>query len=139
MLNFPVSPSKNAALARRMADLGILESDLDESFTHSRGNGGQNVNKVSTCVALTHRPTGLAVKCDSERSQGLNRYRARQRLADLIDKEINGVSAVRVSEQDRIRRRKTDRRRKAVSKTRRNEPDALDDSGAETSGDDLTD
>lgn len=118
MLNFPVTPQKNAALAARMAELGMVESDLEESFTHSRGNGGQNVNKVSTCVVLVHRPTGLAVRCDSERTQGLNRYRARQRLADLIDAEINGVSARRNQEEDKIRRRKADRRRKSTAKTK---------------------
>jgi len=118
MLNFPVTAQKNAALAARMAELGILESDLEESFTHSRGNGGQNVNKVSTCVVLLHRPTGLAVRCESERTQGLNRYRARQRLADLIDSEINGVRARRSQEVEKIRRRKADRRRKSAAKSK---------------------
>ncbi len=112
MPNFPVTPQKNAALAARMAELGILESDLDESFTHSGGHGGQNVNKVSTCVILVHRPTGLAVRCETERTQGLNRYRARQRLADLIDAEINGVLSKKATEEERIRRRKADRRRR---------------------------
>jgi protein subunit release factor B len=116
MIDFPVSPAKRTALESRMADLGILESDLDEKFTHSRGNGGQNVNKVSTCVILTHIPTGLAVRCEEERSQGLNRYRARQRLADMIDVEINGVRAKKSIEIDKLRKQKQNRHRKSVKK-----------------------
>jgi len=118
MPSFPVTPQKNAALVARMAELGILESDLDETYTHSGGHGGQNVNKVSTCVILVHRPTGLAVRCETERTQGMNRYRARQRLADLIDAEINGVSSRKSMEEEKIRRRKADRRRKSAAKTK---------------------
>lgn len=99
-----------------MAGLGIVEDDLDEQFTHSRGNGGQNVNKVSTCVILTHRPTGLSVRCEEERTQGLNRYRARQRLADLIDSEINGVRSQAAIQVEKARKRKADRRRRSVAK-----------------------
>lgn len=117
MVDFPVTPPKKQALLARMAELGILESDLDEQFTHSRGHGGQNVNKVATCVILTHRPTGLSVRCEEERNQGLNRYRARQRLADLIDQEINGVKSKKSLEIDKARRRKANRRRRSTAKS----------------------
>lgn len=74
-----------------MRDLGIREEDIRESFIRSRGPGGQNVNKVSTCVFLKHLPTGVEVKCQQERSQAQNRYLARcllfEKIKELRDRE----------------------------------------------------
>jgi protein subunit release factor B len=68
----------------RLASLGVRESDLDERFVRAGGKGGQNVNKVATCVMLTHKPTGLVVRCEDQRSQAQNRLRARERLAEKL-------------------------------------------------------
>jgi protein subunit release factor B len=73
---------------QRLARLGVRESDIDEIFTRSGGHGGQNVNKVSSCVILTHRPTGVVVRCETERSQALNRLLARTRLAEKLERRI---------------------------------------------------
>jgi protein subunit release factor B len=81
---YPVSIEKENLLAQRMAALGVREADIDESFVRSGGHGGQNVNKVSTCVMLMHRPTGVQVKCQTTRQQGLNRFMARHLLLDKI-------------------------------------------------------
>jgi protein subunit release factor B len=67
-----------------MAALGVRESDLVESFVRSGGPGGQNVNKTATCVQLLHRPSGLQVKCQASRHQGLNRVLARELLLDKL-------------------------------------------------------
>ncbi|HEY5040554.1 MAG TPA: peptide chain release factor-like protein [Verrucomicrobiae bacterium] len=113
MSAFPVSLEKAAQLARRMAALGVREADLEESFVRSGGHGGQNVNKTSTCVMLLHRPTGLQVKCQATRQQGLNRFIARRLLLDKIEERQRGFVAARRDEMERIRRQKRKRSRRA--------------------------
>jgi len=92
----PLFGDRARALEQRLARLGIRDEDLEESFVHSGGKGGQNVNKVATCVVLVHRPTRIAVKCQRERTQGANRLIARQMLADKIE-ELR-LGAVRFTE-----------------------------------------
>jgi hypothetical protein len=50
MALFPVSTQKEKLLLERMLTLGIREQDIDEQFIRSSGAGGQNVNKVSSCL-----------------------------------------------------------------------------------------
>jgi protein subunit release factor B len=115
-LVFPVSQDKYLALQKRMLGLGIREDDLQESFVTSQGKGGQNVNKVATCVVLFHAPSGLRIKCQQERSQGLNRYLARKLLADKIEEAKLGAESRRVQEFERIRRQKRRRSRRAKNR-----------------------
>lgn len=64
----------------------IKLDDLEISFTRSSGPGGQNVNKLETAVRITHKPTGLTVFAQNERSQAANRERAFEIMrAKLID------------------------------------------------------
>ena len=113
---FPVSSDKANALRVRLAELHIQEEDLQETFVRSGGKGGQNVNKVSTCVVLVHRPTGTSVKCQQERSQGLNRYLARKLLADRIEAARLGRQSQQQQESERIRRQKRRRSRRAKNR-----------------------
>jgi protein subunit release factor B len=113
---FPVSADKARALRARLERLGVREADLDEQFVRSGGKGGQNVNKVSTCVVLVHRPTGTRVKCQQERTQALNRYLARKLLADKLETERLGRLSERQREAERLRRQKRRRSRRAKAK-----------------------
>jgi protein subunit release factor B len=112
----PLTGDRARALAQRLAALGITEDDLDESFVHSGGKGGQNVNKVATCVVLVHRPSGTMVKCQRERTQGANRLIARAMLADKIEEARLGRASKRQQEAEKVRRQK--RRRSRRSKQR---------------------
>ena len=116
MSAFPVSPEKETQLTQRMAALGVREADIDETFVRSGGHGGQNVNKTSTCVMLLHRPTGLQVKCQATRQQGLNRFIARRLLLDKIEALKRGYVAAQRAEIEKIRRQKRRRSRRAKNR-----------------------
>jgi len=111
-----ISSEKEIALRERMERLGVLESDLRETFIRSSGPGGQKVNKTSSCVFLVHLPTGLSVKCQQERSQALNRFLARRILLDRIEKIKTGAVAAEKARIEKLRRQKQRRSRRAKEK-----------------------
>jgi len=113
---YPVSETKNRQLEDKMKSLGLKDADFEESFIRSRGAGGQNVNKVSSCVVLRHRPTGLAVKCQRERSQALNRFFAKRQLVEMIEMRVRGAESLRRQATEKIRRQKRRRSRRAKEK-----------------------
>ena len=112
---FPVSPDKEDQLLRRMADLGIAETDLDEKFIRGGGPGGQKTNKTSSTVCLRHKPTGIEVKCARERSQSMNRFFARRELCDKIAEKVRGEKSKKQQEREKIRRQKRRRSRRQTA------------------------
>ena len=113
MNTLPVSQEKEAQLAQRMVALGVRAADVEESFVRSGGHGGQNVNKVSTCVMLVHRPTGVQVKCQETRQQGMNRFIGWHLLLDKIEAQRQAKIKAERDRVEKLRRQKRKRSKSA--------------------------
>ena len=108
-MNSGHSLTRLEAVNLRLAGLGVREADLSEQFIHSGGKGGQNVNKVSSAVRLRYGTE--EVKCMEERFQLLNRVRAREILADRLEKKHEKARQSERSEALKIRKQKAGRPR----------------------------
>jgi protein subunit release factor B len=115
MINFGITEQKKEELEQRMQKCGLYEIDLEEKFVRSGGSGGQKVNKSSSCVYLKHIPSGLSVKIQKSRSQGLNRYYARKRLCQLLENKILGKKSPEAKRIEKIRKQKDRNRRRTSS------------------------
>lgn len=84
-----------------VTELYVPDRDLEYKTTKGSGAGGQHRNKVETVVVLTHKPSGISVRCESERSQHQNRQLAYQWLmARLYER----ASTEQLGEAERMRR-----------------------------------
>ncbi|HBG62450.1 MAG: hypothetical protein A2Y03_07620 [Omnitrophica WOR_2 bacterium GWF2_38_59] len=91
-------------LSKKMSRLKIYKKDIKETFIKSSGPGGQNVNKVATCVELVHVPTGIRVKCQIARTQNSNREKAKKLLVEKIEKKMHDQKQQLVNEKERLKR-----------------------------------
>jgi protein subunit release factor B len=96
-----------ASLRQRMIDLGIQEEVLEEKFVRSGGAGGQNVNKVATCVQLYDSVHDMRVECQEHRTQLRNRVRARELLCDALEdrRQQESLRAGQLKHKEKARRR----------------------------------
>lgn len=105
-----------------MQHLHVREEDLEEFFTRASGPGGQRVNKVATCVVIRHRPSGLEVRCQRERSQAINRYLARRLLLERLEserlKQLKAVAKERARRRNQLHRRSLQAKEKIVASKR---------------------
>jgi protein subunit release factor B len=90
----------------RLDTLGIILSDVEEKFVRGSGAGGQKINKTSSTVCLRHRPTGLEVRMQRERSQAANRELAWQELCEKLEGRLREMEAARRDAVEKERRRK---------------------------------
>jgi peptide chain release factor len=89
----------------RLARLGVRVDDVDERFVRGTGPGGQKINKTSSTVWLRHRPTGVEVRCQRERSQAANRDLAWRELCEKLEARKRSAAAAVIDERESERRR----------------------------------
>ncbi len=94
-----------ASLRARFVSLDVRPEDVEERFVRGAGAGGQKINKTSSTVWLRHRPTGVEVRCQRERSQTVNRLLAWAELGAKLEERQRAEAARRQEEQEKMRRR----------------------------------
>ncbi|HUJ45445.1 MAG TPA: peptide chain release factor-like protein [Opitutaceae bacterium] len=103
MTGFPLQIEPE--IRRRLEGLGVSPGDLEERFVRGAGPGGQKINKTASTVWLRHRPTGVAVRCQAERSQAVNRARAWAELAEKLAVRAQAAEAAAQAAREAERRR----------------------------------
>jgi protein subunit release factor B len=94
----------------RLRALGVPVHDVEERFIRGGGPGGQKINKTSSTVWLRHRPTGVEVRCQAERSQAANREKAWRELCDRLEMRAR---AARLAEQEAFEKARRRTRQKS--------------------------
>ena len=92
-------------IVERLAALGVSPDDVDERFVRGSGPGGQKINKTSSTVWLRHRPTGLEVRCQRERSQVANRELAWWELCEKLEERKRVTARAVIDDREAERRR----------------------------------
>src|ERR1700677_2849063 len=98
-------------LRAHLAALGCDAARVEESFIHSGGAGGQNVNKVATCVQLRYAPANLLIKMQEHRTQASNRLAAWKLLAAQLQRQRDDHARARRAARELKRRQNAPRPR----------------------------
>lgn len=114
-----VSSEKWAVLRERMAMLGILDKDIQESFILGGGSGGQKINNTHSTVQLTYRHH--QIRCKKSRSRDGNRYEARKRLCEAVSQELQIPTRDQEKILKKIKQKKRRRRRSTQTDVVHNE------------------
>ena len=105
-------------ISSRLAALGARIEDVEEKFIRGSGPGGQKINKTSSTVWLRHRPTGIEVRCQRERSQSANRLLAWEelvaKLAERARQRQAAAQAAREADRRRVRQKSWGQKRTMV-------------------------
>jgi protein subunit release factor B len=103
-------------IVERLTAAGVRLDEIEERFVRGTGPGGQKINKTSSTVWLRHRPTGIEVRCQRERSQSANRELAWQELCAKLEARIRTQQGA--AEQAREAERRRTRQKSRTQKVR---------------------
>jgi peptide chain release factor len=95
----------NESIETKLKVLGSSCAEVEERFIRGTGPGGQKINKTSSTVWLRHRPTGVEVRCQRERSQSANREQAWLELCAKLEARQRAIASAVVDEKEAQRRR----------------------------------
>jgi len=115
MEKFNISEKKVESLFKKLKDLNIMLSDIEESFVLGSGKGGQKVNKTANCVRLHHVPTGIRVSSQRSRERNQNRFFALRQLCEKIENLLSPKDSPAMKKIEKMRKQKKRRKRRHSS------------------------
>lgn len=113
-MNFPVELKEKYQKIAAAIDFKV--EDIDETFTRGSGHGGQNINKATNCVELTHRPTGTTVRFHHHRGLIRNRTEAWQLMILKLQEQSQGAASELGKKKHKIEKQKQRRSRRSKQK-----------------------
>ncbi|MBI5426248.1 MAG: peptide chain release factor-like protein [Opitutae bacterium] len=91
-------------LAARLERIGLRADDFEERYVRGAGAGGQKINKTSSTVCVRHRPSGMEVRCQRERSQVRNRRLAWEEITAKLEQSRASAAHAAQAARELVRR-----------------------------------